>query len=235
MRSMNQKGFSILEVMLTFSLLTSFVIANLVFYNSVNTNSNVARTVAARDRIVASIRNFSAMAASLRSSMRAATPAGPVNPELATCLEGSPPNSCVNGKESPFSLYQPLVAVDASGNSLATLLPMTAPKGTSTSVRYSLSGGKCATPSSDCAIVAYTTFIPQCPPPQIAPPVPAVLTAAQLAPMAQCTVAAFIRVNYEVIIDPTVLDANPSLNALYKPVTGTVLTPTKGISGNTPQ
>ncbi len=231
----DERGFTLIEAMITIGLLAVLMLASITNYDTYKTQNNMVRTSVATDRIMASVRTFAKMPAALRNSARASLDGQRINPDLYACVSGVPANGCKNGgTETPFTLYSPLVALDALGNP-SGIHPVSAPSESTKPARYDAFGSPCQQAGPTCPIQVFTSFKAQCPPKPLAGPVPVVLTPDLMQPMPTCTIAVHISVTYTVQLDPDVVADFPSLGVLSRPVSGTVTTPVILISGNTPQ
>lgn len=235
MRTSNARGFTLVEVLIAFGVAAIFVLANLSYFSAKSSATALARTSAAGDRIVSSVRSFAGMPAALRNSMRAATGGVSINPQFYACTSGVPANGCANGgPELPLTLYTPLIALDPFGVP-AGIQPISSPTGTTNPLRFDSFGSPCVDPGPTCAILVFTSFTAQCAAPPLPSPIPAVVTPALMVPSPTCTVAESVTVTYTIQLDPNLAASLPGLSLLVKPFVGSVVTSIALISGNTPQ
>ena len=111
----SNRGFSLTEVLVTVVMLTTAVVLALSYSSFADKNRNLNRNLSTKNRVLSGIRDFAAMPATLRASMRAASAGTSINPELLACAGGNPMNACHNGVEYPFTMFAPIIARDASG------------------------------------------------------------------------------------------------------------------------
>lgn len=228
-------GFMLVEILVGLGMLCLVTLAILNYLSMLSGNTQVYREEASRDRVTSGIRTFAGMPAALRNSMRASEASGTlINPQLNSCLGGSPPNSCQSGQLVPMTLYSPLVAFAPNGTVLG-VQPITAPVGSSTPRRFDNFGAPCSQPGPYCALEVFTSFVPQCGPAPLPAPPPPLLSPNLLVPMSTCTVADVIQVNFQIQLDPAYLKSLPGLAAFVTPLSGSVVTSAFAISGNSPQ
>ncbi|MGE0763416.1 MAG: type II secretion system protein [Bdellovibrionales bacterium] len=231
----NRRGFTLVEVMVASAIAGGFILLTMTYSKIMQTNTGVTRAISTRDRILAGVRSLAGMPASLRNSMRASDGAGTVvNPRLLACAGGNPANGCQSGISYAFTLYSPLVALDAAGNPVG-IQPIASPMGSAVPMRFDNFGLPCTTAGPNCALLVQTAFKAQCGPPPLPFPRPAVITPEMLIPAVVCTIADLIDVTYQVQLDPNVVEANDVFTPFATPVRGTVATPVRLISGNQPQ
>jgi len=233
----DRRGFSLVEVLIATFLLWIFVGICMTYANQMSKNSQQVQTVTARDRILSGIRVVAGLPASLRNSGRAALSTGaPFNIDLNNCIDGTNANGCTNDKESPFALFSPIMNLDSTGQPIL-VQEITSPYGSKTSsIRFDTFGAPCPPQATNCPLSISTSFVPQCGPQTLAVnPANFFSPTDALAPTSTCTVAEAIRVNYWVVLDSSAAADNPSLAAFLTPVTGSVITSVKLISGNDPQ
>lgn len=227
-------GFTLIEVMISLALVSIFVYMVINYSSELNKHSNLSRSNNTKNRILAGVRDLAGMPASLRVSMRASASGVAINPELLACAGGNPINGCKSGgPEIPFTLYSPLISRTPSGASMGGSI-ISAPLNSTKPVRIDTFGTACLpdTPAGPrCPLLVFTSFRAQCGPLPNAAPGPA----ADLAPMATCTVADVIEVTYYIQLDPEVAITDPELKSFLTPVSGTVVVPVVEISGNKPQ
>lgn len=228
----NSRGVTLLETMIAIMITTFSIFMAMTYASVVDNSSQLTRNASTKNRITSGIRNFAAMPATLRTSMRAATNGVTVNPQLLACAGGNPANSCTTGVEYPFTMFSPLLARDAAGNILG-VQALTAPLGSTTPMRLDSFGSPCKVTSPQCPFLVFTTMKAQCGPPPLA--VTATPTKADLAPRASCTVADVIEVTYYIQLDPAVVAQQPSLASTVEPIVGSVTVAVQEISGNVPQ
>jgi hypothetical protein len=214
-----------------------FATISMIFFASLGRSTHQSRTMTTRDRISIGVRNAAGMMASLRNSVRASNGSAPINLELNYCLGGIMLNMCKNDFEYPLTLFSPVIAMDAAGNPLG-LLPITAAKGSLSSVRFDSFGLPCNKTSPDCIFVVYTSFRAQCPPAKLPlapllPTDPAYMN--YFKPMATCTIAEAITVTYNIEVAPEIKTSSDNGLLDFAPITGTMTTSVKDIFGNDPR
>lgn len=231
----NQRGLSLLEVMVAAGVVGVFALVMISYSNVVQISTGLARSMSTRDRILSGVRGVAGMPAALRNSMRASRADGSiVNPELLACAGGNPANSCDDGKVYPLTLYSPLIMMNSAGQPIG-IQAITSPFGTANPMRFDNFGVYCQTANQGCALLVYTSFRPKCGPTALPNPPPAVITQKMLEPQKKCTIADVIEVTYQVQLDPALAESNPDLSPFLAPLTGTVAVSVIEISGNVSQ
>lgn len=227
------KGFTLIEALVVIVILTLAVLMTMNFASLVNKNGSLTRSVSTKNRVLAGIRDFASMPATLRASMRASNGGTPINPGLLACAGGNPTGNCKNGFQYDLTMFAPILARDPSGGILG-VQAISAPLGSSTPMRIDTFGFPCQTASPQCPFLVSTSMKAQCGPAPRAPAAPPP-TSAELVPLPICTVAEVIEVTYYVQLDPNISDSDPLLASFLTPATGTVTLSVVSISGNVPQ
>jgi prepilin-type N-terminal cleavage/methylation domain-containing protein len=235
---MKNQGFTLVEALIALAILSTTVFVALS-YNSVTAkNTNITRYLGTKNRVLSTIRESAALPATIRASMLAWAGGQYINPQLMACAGGNPTNSCQNGVETPFTMFSPLMGFDSSGAIVgvqAISAPKPAPGVTGgPTVRVDSFGTTCQTAGPDCLLLIYTSMVPQCGP-DVQPPTPPTPVTNQIVPKATCTFADVIQINYEVVVDPDIAAADPTISSILGTSTGSVIVPVMDISGNSPR
>lgn len=242
-RRSQERGFTITEVVVAiglFSVLMGIVLGNIL--------SDVSHTrhflaVTTRDRVWAGVRQIVGMPAAVRNSARMQVSGNLVNPGLYNCVYGATAGGCQSGQELPLSLYSPYFPIDSTGALHPELMQFVSmpcsPIRTSTCteegalkvIRFNEFGTACNEGESGCAFLVFTSFTPVCGPATLPqnPPADLLSPSNLLAPLATCTVADYIMVNFQVKVDP-----NSQFGQISEKV-GFISVKVKEISFNDPQ
>lgn len=226
-------GFTLMEVLAALGILSIVIYIALTYSSTNSQNTALARYVGTKNRVVATIRDFASMPATLRSSMLASLNGVSVNPQLLACAGGEPVNSCNSGVEYPFTMFSPIMGRDSTG-AIIGVQPISAAKASPNPFRVDSFGSPCTVAGPDCSLMIFTSMIAQCG--------PAVQTASppspinnEILPQATCTVADVIQVNYFIQVDQNLIATNPGLVSMLGTTSGSVTIPVTQISGNVPQ
>jgi len=104
-------------------------------------------------------------------------------------------------------------------------------------IAYNENAELCEKGEEWCYLKVITTFTPQCGAAPVNYPLPnnVFAPANLMAPVANCTVAEYIRIDYQIVPDQNVVSKNPSLYSLIQPMSGVSLISVRAITNNGPR
>ncbi|MFL5815911.1 MAG: FtsB family cell division protein [Bdellovibrionia bacterium] len=223
--SSDSRGFGLVEIMIAAGIGSVVMLSMSSMMTSMNQSLRGTRTLSSRDQLYTRFGREAANPTSLGQSLTfvgtTAFPANGPGSMMDKCVNGGTPNGCVARNSTTYApISYGFTLTDALGN------PVAGPD-TANAAVYDTMGAACGSasttsPSINCPVIAYTSFVPVCP-------------GATPAASVQCDRATSIIVTYTLEQRSGISIPAGTTFAVFKPMAGTVTTaipfPATGTTG----
>lgn len=235
MSRIKQEGFTFLEILIAVGVFATFLYISMLGFDAALNAQKQANLLSTRNRLAQTMSELTSMAATLRNSALAGTGSSAVNPELFNCVSGKVLNACISHKVTPVKLFLPMRMVDAGGQQ--SLVQFTSQALGVDEIAYNENAELCEKGEEWCYLKVITTITPQCGAAPVTYPLPNNVFAPTnlMAPVANCSVAEYIRIDYQIVLDQNVVKKKPSHYSHIQPMSGASLISVRAITNNGPR